>query len=107
MDSLEGFNSFTDLYIKKRETLKLVIVFIDSRVITNDDIDMVSFLKENNINFIVLMNKVDKLKKNDILKRKNEALKTLSIEENKLVLYSSSNLYGKENVLQTIENNLF
>ena len=66
-NNLKSFNSITDMYITKREQLKLVIVFIDSRVVTDDDKEMVSFLKEKNISFFVLINKIDKLKKNDYI----------------------------------------
>lgn len=89
VDSLETFSLSTDSYIKARENLKAVIVFIDSRVISEDDIMMVNYLKDNNKPFYVIMNKIDKLKRNDIQKRKNEALKTLNISEDKLYLYSS------------------
>ena len=106
-NNLESFDSITDMYITQRDELKLVIVFVDSRVITDDDKEMVSFLKEKGIPFIVIMSKVDKLKKNDYIKRKRETLKELVIEEDNLILYSSLTLYGKENILKILEKYLF
>ena len=103
VDSLETFSLSTDSYIKARENLKAVIVFIDSRVISEDDIMMVNYLKDNNKPFYVIMNKIDKLKRNDIQKRKNEALKTLNISEDKLYLYSSFTHEMEEKILSLFD----
>ena len=103
VDSLETFSLSTDSYIKTRENLKAVIVFIDSRVISEDDIMMVNYLKDNNKPFYVIMNKIDKLKRNDIQKRKNEAVKTLNISEDKLYLYSSFTHEMEEKILSLFD----
>ena len=101
--SLKTFSVSTDIYIKNRENLKAVIVFVDSRVISEDDKMMVDYLKDNNIPFYAIMNKIDKLKRNDILKRKNETLKTLSIDEDKLYLYSSYTHEREDKILELFD----
>ena len=94
-NTLETFSDVTDKYVVEREELKGMISIVDSRVITNDDIDMINYLKDRNTNFIVVLSKIDKLKRNDIIKRINETSKILGIEKERIIPYSS---YTKENI---------
>jgi GTP-binding protein len=52
---------------------KFVVLIIDAKVgVTDLDLDMIGVLKEYDHNVIVLANKIDKLKKNDIKKKISE-----------------------------------
>ncbi|MCR4879833.1 MAG: ribosome biogenesis GTP-binding protein YihA/YsxC [Bacilli bacterium] len=94
-----SFNVSTDEYITKREELKAVIMFVDAFVVTEDDIMMANYLKNKNKEFYVVLNKIDKLKRNDIIKRKRETLSKLDLDEDKLFIYSSRTKEGLENIL--------
>ena len=78
-EEIKKYSSFLDEFSKSRETLSGFIILVDSRITTKDDYSMVQFLKSLNIPFIVVMSKIDKLKRNDIQKRKKEAAKELLI----------------------------
>jgi len=79
---------------------KFVVLIVDAKVgVTDLDFDMLGILKEYNHNIIVLANKVDKLKKNDIKK------KVLEIEENILedvVAFSAKTKLNKEKILSSL-----
>ena len=102
-ESLKTFSVSTDTYIKNRENLKAIILIVDSRVISEDDRLMIDYLKDNNINYFVVMNKIDKLKRNDILKRKQETIKSLNIPPEKLYLYSSYTHEKEEDILSLFD----
>ena len=102
-ESLKTFSVSTDTYIKNRENLKAIILIVDSRVISEDDKLMIDYLKDNNINYFVIMNKIDKLKRNDILKRKQETIKSLNIPPEKLYLYSSYTHEKEEDILSLFD----
>lgn len=50
-----------------RDNIKLVIMIVDSRIgLTKDDEDMMQFLIDNHLKFIILANKIDKLSNNQL-----------------------------------------
>jgi len=100
---LNKFSSFTNEYIETRKQLKGFIMIIDSRVVTKDDIDMKDYLIHNNIPFICLLSKIDKLKRNDIKKRVVETSKELSINENVIIPYSSYTHENEDKLLIKLE----
>ncbi len=102
-DTLKGFSKATDTYVSKRKELKGFISLIDSRVVTNDDIETIEYLKDRGVNFIIILSKIDKLKRNDILKRVNETAKTLGIEKDRIVTYSSLTHQNEDKVLMKLE----
>jgi len=102
-DILNKFSSFTNEYIETRKELKGFIMIVDSRVCTKDDIDMKDYLVSNNIPFICLLSKIDKLKRNDIKKRVVETSKVLNIDDKLIVPYSSYTHEGEEYLLYKIE----
>lgn len=90
-----NFSDKVEEYTTKRKNLKGAILIIDSRVVTKDDIDMMEYIKNHNLEYIILLSKIDKLKRNDIKKRIKETSITLNINENKIVPFSS---LSKENL---------
>ena len=77
-ESKKSWSSLTDDYFNKNPSaisLRLVIQLVDIRVgPTEDDVDMINFLIESEIPFLVVTTKTDKLSKNQI----SEALKNLN-----------------------------
>ena len=102
-DLLYNFSNATDEYVEKRECLHGFISIIDSRTITKDDKDMIEYLKSRNIKFIIILSKIDKLKRNDIRKRVDFTSRELDIDKNLIIPYSSYTHENEEKVLEKIE----
>ena len=103
MESLEFFNTKTDVYLKERKELKLVLLLVDSRQLTEDDKLMNNYLKSMGINYLVIGTKLDKLKRNEIKPRFSAIVKELELTEDKLLFYSSLTKEGKEAILNKFD----
>jgi len=103
-DLLYNFSDKTNEYIENGKNLKGFIMIVDSRVVTNDDKEMRDYLVHNNIPFIVLLSKIDKLKRNDIKKRIDFTSKELDVDKEIICPYSSLSREGETKVLEKIEN---
>ena len=103
-DELLNFSIVTDKYVENRKELKAIIQLIDSRTITKDDIEMNSYLKSRNIPFIIILSKIDKLKRNDIRKRKSILAKSLDINEDLVIPYSSLTKENLDKVLDSFDS---
>lgn len=103
MESLEFFNTKTDVYLKERKELKLVLLLVDSRQITEDDKLMNNYLKEMGINYLVIATKLDKLKRNEIKPRFSAIVSELEIDSDKLLFYSSLTKEGKDAILSKFD----
>ncbi len=103
MESLEFFNTKTDVYLKERKELKLVLLLVDSRQITEDDKLMNNYLKEMGINYLVIATKLDKLKRNEIKPRFSAIVNELELDNDKLMFYSSLTKEGKEAILSKFD----
>ena len=103
MESLEFFNTKTDVYLKERKELKLVLLLVDSRQITEDDKLMNNYLKEMGINYLVIATKLDKLKRNEIKPRFSAIVNELELESDRLMFYSSLTKEGKEAILSKFD----
>ena len=107
MSSKVTWSTLTEDYFLKnpsRDAIKLVVQLIDIRTgPTDDDIMMINFLIDNEIDFIVVATKTDKLSKTALLNAIN------SIEEEyfkgtdiKLIPFSSITRAGKDDVWNKI-----
>jgi len=75
-----------------------VVLIVDAKVGPSDfDIEMEEFLKGLDLDVIVVANKSDKLNKSERIKNKNNICRVLN--ENNVVLYSTKNGRGKEELL--------
>lgn len=97
------WSALTDGYFtnnKNIDLLKLVIQLVDSRVgITDNDAEMIGFLKDMRLPYIVVATKVDKL---NATERKNNIAK-IEAEAGTLVIpFSSQSGEGKENLWNEI-----
>jgi len=77
------FSEMMEDFFTNNKNLKYVFIFFDiRREISEDDIDMMKYLKRINIPYGCIFNKIDKLKKNDFVYKKNK------IANNKIFLDS-------------------
>lgn len=93
-----------EYFSSKREILMAVLVLDARRKVKNLDLDMSNFLIEKDIFFIVVLNKVDKLKKSEIENLSYEAKKSFRLVENlEIVLFSTKTGQGVEKLKKIIE----
>ncbi|WP_342263957.1 ribosome biogenesis GTP-binding protein YihA/YsxC [Spiroplasma endosymbiont of Clivina fossor] len=98
------FVKMMDTYLLERKNLKLAILLLDLRRIPNaDDLVMFNFLRERNINILIVTTKLDKLKKNDISKQEKIIKETLLIINHiDMIKTSSISKMGYDAVLEKI-----
>jgi GTP-binding protein len=100
----ENFGYIIEQYLVERDQLKKIVLLVDSRhKPTGDDINMYNWIKHYNYEVLVVGTKLDKLKRNDINKNKKIIRDTLKMDkDDKILLISSLNKEGKEEVLEQI-----
>ena len=111
MESKRGWSSLTEDYFVKnpsRDAIRLVIQLIDIRTgPTDDDIMMINFLIDNDIDFIVVATKTDKLSKSQLAAAlenlKKEYFDGTGIE---IIPFSSVTRVGKDDVWKIIANKI-
>ena len=100
------WSSLVDGYFTKNpnfDLLKLVVQLVDSRIgYTKDDIDMISFMNEMDIPYVIVATKTDKLNKTE--RKKNlDALAAHPLTQGaKIIPFSSLSGEGKEELLKVI-----
>lgn len=102
------FSELMEGYFKSKRNIKLVIQLVDMRHKPSaDDYNMISFLKQTGIPFIIVMTKSDKLKVNAYKERIVQSKKELeSAGEVKIIPFSSQTGEGLDEIKQTIEEAL-
>ena len=103
----QKWSALTDGYFTKNpniDLLKGVVQLVDSRIgLTNDDVDMINWLIESEIPFIVVATKVDKLnatnRKNNLAQLREELHFG---DDDVLVPFSSQTKEGKEELWREI-----
>jgi GTP-binding protein len=59
---IENWSQSIDAYLNSRSTLRLILILLDSRRdLSNEDFSMIHWAKSNNLAFLVLLTKTDKL----------------------------------------------
>ena len=100
----EKFGLIMESYLESRENLKMVFMLIDFRhKPTEDDILMYNYLKHYNIPVTIVCTKVDKVSKNSIPKQVSIITKTLEVNKEDLVLFSSVTKLGKQEINNKLE----
>ena len=106
----ESWGRLLSKYIKVSNKILFAFHFIDSRHAPTDlDIQLNKLLKFNNIPYMVILNKTDKLNQSDLSiskKRICEFFSELVLGEN-CFLYSSANKRGKNEVIQKISKLIY
>ena len=100
------FGLIIEDYLKERDNLKRVFMLIDFRhKPTNDDVMMYEYLKYYNIPVTIIATKRDKVSKNSYEKNKKIIIDTLKLAEtDNLILFSTVNKEGKQDVYKVIED---
>ena len=90
------------LLYSKVENRKIVLI-IDAKVGPSSfDIEMIELLQKNNENVIIIANKIDKLKKNNIKKQIASIIQ--KIKNDNVIQYSAKEKNGREDLLSRIFN---
>jgi len=101
------FGLIMEDYLEGRENLKMVFMLVDFRhKPTEDDVLMYKYLKHYNIPVTVVCTKVDKITKNNHEKQLNLIAKTLEVNKEELVMFSSVTKTGKQEVYTRLINTL-
>lgn len=80
-----------DNYIGYRKNLYGVFIVVDSIVLSKFDIEMINYIKTKFVNFFIIVNKIDKIKQNELINKKNELIKKFKINDDKIFCVSANN----------------
>lgn len=102
------FGLIMESYLESRDNLKMVFMLVDFRhKPTEDDVMMYKYLKYYNIPVTVVCTKIDKISKNKSEQQFNLITKTLEIDKENIILFSSVTKQGKQEVynklIETLE----
>lgn len=101
------WSSLIEAYLLKSKNLKRVFVLVDIRHEPSElDQTMIEFLYYNQIPFSVVATKADKISKSKQAAQVSTIAKILKIATGNIVVTSSENKTGKEQILKIIEENL-
>ena len=107
LEDKKKWSALVDGYFTKNpnlDLLKLVVQLVDSRIgLTNDDRDMVEFLNQANLPYIVVATKTDKLNKTEREKAVYNLVNDPSLlPGTQIILFSSESKEGKNDVWDAI-----
>ena len=103
----QRFAELMEGYFQSNRDIRLVVQLIDMRhKPTADDMAMISFLKQFEIPFAVVLTKSDKLKKKEYASQKELIINELGNPEYPVIPFSSVTGEGVEEIKRIIENAL-
>lgn len=102
-----NWSSLVENYMELRHNLRGFVVIIDIRhSLTKKDVDAINWIYSFGANFIIVATKRDKLKNSLISKSLNSLKKELEpIDSKKLIPFSAKTNFGKNKVLNWLDNN--
>ena len=93
------FGLIMEDYLEGRDNLKMVFLLVDFRhKPTDDDVMMYNYLKHYNIPVTVVCTKIDKVTKKNQDKNLKLISKTLGIEQQELIPFSTITKVGKQEI---------
>lgn len=97
------WSNLVDGYFTKNpniDLLKLIVQLVDSRIgYTRDDIDMISFMNEMDLPYVIVATKTDKLNKTERQKAVNTLISNPVLREGTtIILFSSESKEGKDDL---------
>ena len=99
-----SFGKMIDHYLQNGKNLKALFLLVDYKVgPTKDDILMYQYLSSLGYVPYVVLTKSDKLKQSELVKNKKETLRLLDAKEEQLIITSSNNKKGMNQILDIIE----
>lgn len=104
-DLKEKWGKMIQNYLLKSDTLEAAFVLLDMRhKPTQNDIDMVDYIRFIGLQPIIIMTKKDKLKKSEIEPNTNVIKETLSLKEDDVLIpFSASTKEGREDILDILD----
>lgn len=103
----QAWKGMIERYLGERESLKLVVVLVDSRHDAQDlDLALIEALQDALIPFIVVGTKTDKLKRNQRKRQLNRLADDLGVKRSQMLGLSSLNMDGRDVVWAAIERAL-
>ncbi len=92
-------------FFKQREHITYILALVDIRHDpTREDVDMINFLHYNALPFTLIATKADKLGKSQVTNRAKSVANFLKMTEHNIIATSAETRFGKEDVLNKIEN---
>ena len=102
-----AWKGMIERYLGERESLKLVVVLVDSRHdVQQLDLALVQALQDAHIPFVVVATKTDKLKRSQRHRRLNALAEGLGVNKAQMLGLSSLNMDGRDRVWAAIERAL-
>lgn len=102
---IANWAGFMEKYLLNSTLLKTVFVLIDCRHEPSElDKMMINFLNHYQIPYMIIMTKVDKLAKSKIPQSAGKIAKHLGVRKELVLPFSSENFFGKDRILDYIEN---
>ncbi len=103
-DMKRQWGNMIETYLLNRTTLRLVIVILDvRRDLSGEDLALLEWLQFHGIPHCTVLTKIDKVSKNDLVKRKRNIRKRLGLDASVPVLaFSALTGEGKDEIWQTI-----
>ena len=93
-----------ETYLSTRKTLKGIVLIMDLRRIPgNQELDFIEWFRYYKIPGILILTKADKLSKSKQMNQHIAIAKTLGIDRNDLILFSSKSRMGKDAAWAAIE----
>lgn len=107
-DELIAFGQMMEDYFANRKELKLCVSILDIRhKPSKDDMEMLAFLKEYNIPYLIVLNKADKVSGNERVKNITMISEIVGIERDKLIYISTLKKTNIDLLKEKIENYLY
>jgi len=100
----DAWGGLIEWYLAKCEGLRGVVHLVDARhKPTPHDLRMTAYLAELGLPTMIVLTKIDKLKRSERKKSIDRALETLELEESQLVTFSSKTGEGRDELLAALE----
>lgn len=100
---MEKWADLINDYLETREQLKEIFLIVDSRhEPTSQDLEMYEWIKHAGFTGYIIATKIDKIGKSKIDQSKKTIAKKLNADRNLIIPYSSTDGYGRKEVLDLI-----
>jgi GTP-binding protein len=104
----EKVGIFTENYLVKRETIRMIIFLVDIRhKPTENDLHMYNYIMKSNLPFMVLANKADKIAPTKVESYVEDLKKEFGISFSTIMPFSSERKIYQDQVWQEIEKILY
>lgn len=102
-DVRRSWKPMVERYLAERQALKLVVVILDSRrVPSDDDMNLLAWLREQALPTLVVLTKIDKLSRSQRAAQLRDLVKVLMVDPDEIVVFSATTAEGKDTVWQKI-----